>query len=109
MSDSVVCVSDHAEDLAPDGIVLSPGATATDVDLDNEHNRRLLKEGRIKQVEPREERKLEGKALDRRAEELQIEGRTTMTADEKRAAVAEAEENLSRGDGGDGENGGQQS
>ena len=34
---------------------------------------------------------LTGKALDERAAELDIEGRSGMTADEKRAAIAEAE------------------
>jgi len=36
-------------------------------------------------------KKLTGKALDDRATELDIEGRSDMTADEKRAAIAAAE------------------
>lgn len=41
--------------------------------------------------ESTDEPKLTGKALDDRAAELDIEGRSDMTADEKRAAIAAAE------------------
>jgi hypothetical protein len=47
--------------------------------------------------EPAEEQQLTGDALDARAAELEIEGRSSMTADEKRAAIAEAEAELEEG------------
>lgn len=46
MPDVVKCVSRHAEDLA-DGRVLAPGATASGVDVSDEHNKRLVEEGRL--------------------------------------------------------------
>jgi hypothetical protein len=99
MGDSVKCVSDHAEDLEftdPDGGAyarsLSVGEIADDVDLSNDHNKRLLKEERIIKVDPdAPPPKLAGAALAARAEQLEIEGRTTMTADELRDAVEKAE------------------
>lgn len=52
-------------------------------------NYQLLQEGRLIAVEPVKE--LAGKDLDARAKELNIEGRTAMSADELRSAISEAE------------------
>lgn len=61
-----------------------------------EYDRRNKSEDSDSGPEPDE--KLTGDALNTRAAELDIEGRSEMTADEKRAAVAEAEENQSEED-----------
>lgn len=56
------------------------------VRVDPEHRAQLEAAAEADEVEV-----LKGEALDARAAELDIAGRTSMTADEKRAAIAEAE------------------
>lgn len=94
MGDTVKCVSDHAEDLA-DGRVLAPGQTADDVDLSVEYNRQQEAAGKILKVDTpspsQEPPLLTGDALQKRARELDIAGRSTMDVDELRAAVEAAE------------------
>lgn len=83
-------VGDHAEPLAS-GRTLLPGDTvpAGAVDPEDAHDRYLLDEQRLRPLVPE---KLTGDALKARAAELDIEGRTDMTADELRKAVAAAEQ-----------------
>jgi hypothetical protein len=86
----VKCVSRHAEDL-DDGRMIAPGEVA-DVDLNHPHNKRLLDEGAVVLLNEEEDPGiLTGKALADRAEELEIEGRSNMKADELRAAIVEKE------------------
>lgn len=90
---TVKCVSDHVEDLA-DGLSVAPGEIAYEVDTTEPHNTRLLDEGRIIRVNEADvpdPPKLEGRALNQRAQELDIEGRSDMSADQLRDAIAEKE------------------
>lgn len=97
-------IGDHPEDLSS-GRVVAPeepfgsdelasrptGEDATPEALRAyEHDQRLLDEGRVieARITPVE---LEGEALAQRARELNIEGRTTMTAAKLKRAVAQAE------------------
>lgn len=94
---------DHPEDLASGRVVapeepfdssaLAPKPTAESTDADRlayEHDQRLIDEGRVidAKITPVE---LEGAALMERARELDIDGRTTMSAAKLKRAVAEAE------------------
>lgn len=95
MGDTIRCVSDHAEDLS-DGRVAAVGEFYHDVDLKHPTQKRLLKEGRIIRVpeaDAPEPEKLTGDALQRRAQDLDIQGRSDMSADQLRAAIADAEDN----------------
>jgi hypothetical protein len=86
----VKCVSRHAEDL-DDGRMIAPGEVA-DVDLNHPHNKRLLDEGSVVLLDEDEDPGiLTGEALQARASELQIEGRSGLSADELRAAIVEKE------------------
>lgn len=78
------------------GRVLGPGeaAPADAFNFDNPHDARLRDEGSIiEAVLPEPDPELAGEALEQRARDLGIEGRSRMTADELRAAVADAELN----------------
>lgn len=104
MGDTIKCVSDHAEDLG-DGRTLPVGHLAPDVDSENVTVQRLLAEGKVIVVDddtdgPRVEA-LAGRELRDRAAALGIEGRSSMSADQLRAAVADAEAN-NAGEEGDG-------
>jgi hypothetical protein len=67
--------------------------TAGDEAALKRHRMPIDEELAAQQAAEREEaEKLTGEALDRRAAELGIEGRSTMSADQKRTAIAEAEE-----------------
>lgn len=83
-------IGDHAEPLAS-GRTLLPGDTlpAGAVNPEDPHDRYLLDEGRLRPVDNDEP--LTGDALKQRAAELEIEGRSQMSADELRDAVAQAE------------------
>lgn len=101
MGDPIRVRSNHAEDLA-DGRTVESGGYARDVDLRDPVNKRLLDEDRIIKVAESDvpegvpaapvPPKLTGDALDQRARDLNIEGRTTLSADELRDAIAEKEE-----------------
>lgn len=83
------------QDLAS-GRVLAPGETVAAADLDLEegsHDQGLIDRGVLIDARAREAETpvLVGEALQDRARELDIPGRTTKTAEELRAAVAEAE------------------
>lgn len=80
---------DHPEPLAS-GRTLLPGESvpASAVDPEDPHDRYLLDEQRLRPLVPE---KLTGDALKARAAELDIDGRSEMTADELRKAVAAAE------------------
>jgi hypothetical protein len=108
-------IGDHPEDLAS-GRVVAPeepfeasalaskptGDDATPEALRAyEHDRRLLDEGRVIEAKMTPVA-LEGEALQARARELGIEGRTTMTAAKLKRAVAQAEQDpTAPTDGGD--------
>lgn len=101
MNSSIRCVSDHAEDLG-DGRTIAVGAYATDVNLEDPVNTRLLDERRIIKVPDEvavEPVQLTGKALRRRARQLDIAGRSGMDADELREAIAQAENRPADGEG----------
>jgi hypothetical protein len=86
----VKCISDIVEDLA-DGGQLPPGEIA-EVDLDDPFYDRLLKENRIVALEPVQEPTK--KELQERAAELDITGRSNMSIDELRRAIAEKEKEV---------------
>lgn len=94
MGDTIRSSSDHSEDLG-DGRSVERGGFAHNVDLKDDVNARLLREGRIIKV-PDDEAppppRLTGTALDARAKALDIEGRSDMTADELRDAIVKKEE-----------------
>jgi hypothetical protein len=81
-----------------DGRVLGPGDTVEDLDHTDPHNARLIQAGflrlqrdpavRASAKSPKPPTKTE---LQERARELEVEGRSTMTVDELREAVATAE------------------
>lgn len=102
--DSIKNVSVHSESLA-DGRDLPVGEVAHEVDLTLPENKALLEQGRIIKVAggDAEPPVLTGEALNKRAAELEIEGRSNMNADELRAAVSEAEAKLAAGDNPDDE------
>lgn len=86
-----------ATDLAS-GRMLSPGeivdaeALELGTEGDTGHDQRLIDEGVLLYLGPeRQPPRLTGEALTARAAELEIEGRSTMNADELRAAIAVAE------------------
>lgn len=90
MSDLVKLRSDwHAETLA-NGRTIAPGEPFDRADLDSEGDARLIEEGLIidASVTPVP---LEGDELQARAKALGIRGRSTMSADDLREAVALAE------------------
>jgi hypothetical protein len=88
-------VGSHQEDLA-DGSILTPGQ---EVDLDadalgEERNKQLVDDGLLINIDDHkaaEPKQLEGDALEKRAQELDIKNRSKMSADELRAAVEGAE------------------
>jgi len=100
--DEFVLVGDHPENLAS-GAMIGPGERVARADLDLEGaDRWLVDEGRLRPLSdftPTAEELAEheagpvlsGKALDKRAADLEIEGRSSMSADELRAAIAERE------------------
>lgn len=64
------------------------------------HDQALINDGSlIEALEAPEPPVLRGAALDKRGEELEIEGWSSMSADQKRAAVAEAEARLTSEEG----------
>lgn len=70
-----------------------PVATSdvVEADLAHHHDRWLIAVGLLVPIPDRYETKLTGDALKQRAADLNIEGRSSMGADELRAAVAAAE------------------
>lgn len=83
---------DKNQQLLEDGMLLEAPGVELDEDL------QPLPVEPVEETEPAGATQLTGKALDDRAKELDIEGRSDMSADELRAAVAEAE---AAGGGGD--------
>jgi len=67
-----------------------------EIDLAHHHDRWLVDSGRLIPIDTDGE--LTGKALDARCKELNIDGWSSMTADQKRAAVKTAEKNIDTGD-----------
>lgn len=93
MGDTIRNASAHTEELG-DGRSVERGGFAHDVDLNEETNARLLREGRIIKIpeaQAPDPPQLTGAALDARAKLLDIEGRGDMSADELRAKIAEKE------------------
>lgn len=86
-------IGTHAEFLGS-GQPIAPGDTV-EIDADDTHDARLLDEGLLIEVagDNSDDDKLTGKALQDRAAELEIEGRSDLSADELRQAIAEAEDN----------------
>jgi hypothetical protein len=97
-----VLFGEHPENLES-GALIAPGDRVRTGDL-GEGDQWLVDEGRLRDVAELEPTKeeieateaspalLKGQALDERADELDIAGRSNMTADEKRAAIAERRE-----------------
>jgi hypothetical protein len=75
-------------DTLENGRPLAPGDTV-DADIEAPHNALLVDAGRLVVLD--ETPKLTGKELEARGKELEIEGFSSMTADEKRDAIAKAE------------------
>lgn len=83
---------------APIGGKPPTGASRKESDKHEEEVRESLAAARERSAErfeddPLVDEELTGEELDRRAAELNIEGRSTMTADEKRKAIADAQSN----------------
>jgi hypothetical protein len=102
-ADNAVSVSTHVETLdsgrsiAPDErFVLSVEEQQSDGNARLIRERKILIDPDVKAPES-EAGGLAGKALERRAKELNIEGYSTMSADDLRAAVADAEEKEKEG------------
>lgn len=85
-----VHVGAHADVLAS-GRVIGPGERCTDRDLDPE-DQHIVEEGRLVEVEAfdggNRNEVLTGDELKGRASELDIPGRSSMSADELRSAIA---------------------
>jgi hypothetical protein len=79
----------HPEDLA-DGRIVAAG-DVVELDPNHPHNKRMVDEGLLLPTAG-DDGVLRGEALQRRAAELDIEGRSSMTADELRQAIADKEE-----------------
>jgi hypothetical protein len=95
-------VGSHPEDLA-DGrtIAVDDVVSLSTEEAGHPHNKRLIDDGVLLSLDGSSESEvLTGKALDDRAKELGIEGRSNLGADELRKAVAEAEAQASNDDGG---------
>lgn len=76
------------------GRMLAPGeiVAADEVDLESAHDRALVDEGAlIKAAFDGPDEELAGEELEQRARELNISGRSKMSADELREKIAEAE------------------
>lgn len=86
-----VHVGSHADTLAS-GRIVGPGERVTHTDLGDE-DQHIVDEGRLVDVASfgGDENTLSGKRLQARAAELDIEGRSSMSADDLRAAIAERE------------------
>lgn len=87
----VKLIGTHPEDLASGRVVAPEEVFDRDaLDMQSAHDKRLVDDGLIidAKITPVA---LEGEALQERARELNIEGRTTMSATKLRRAVAEAE------------------
>jgi len=103
-------VGSHPDEL-DGGRPIEPGEFTGPIDTDLPKNKQLLEDELLLDVPNGTYKKeydsappeapvlLKGAALNKRAEELGIEGRSEMPADELRAAVAEAEANNDSGDG----------
>lgn len=81
-------VGSHPEDLA-DGRVVAAG-DIVDLDPNHPHNMRLVDEGLLLPTGD-DDGVLRGEALQDRAAELGVEGRSKMSADELREAIADKE------------------
>jgi hypothetical protein len=79
----------HPEDLS-DGRIVAAG-DVVELDPNHPHNKRMVDEGLLLPTAG-DDGVLRGEALQRRAAELDIEGRSGMTADELRQAIADQEE-----------------
>jgi hypothetical protein len=90
MTDTALVTANHAVTDAQDH-QHGPGSQIKDFDAAHPHNARLLTSGLV--VLEGEPDLLTGDALTERARELDIKGRTTMTADQLREAIAKAEAN----------------
>lgn len=94
MPDKYLFVGGHADSLASGRPVAPYQEVPGDyVDPDDPHDAALIAEGKLIDGDP-QPTKLTGKALDDRAAELEIDGRSDMSADEKRAAIERREAEL---------------
>jgi hypothetical protein len=103
-------IGDHAEEL-DGGRPIAPGDFTGLIDVEEgTHNGNLLLDGLLLEVpkgsadkqakaQAEADEVLAGEALQSRAQELDIKGRSSMSADELRDAVAEAEANPNTKDG----------
>jgi hypothetical protein len=84
-------VGSHLDDLS-DGRIVAPGDVVEIDDPNHPHNRRMIDEGLLlPTAADGDDGLLRGEALQQRAAELEIEGRSSMSADELRDAVAAAD------------------
>lgn len=88
-------VGNHPDSLAS-GRAIAPfdEVPAEQVNPDHPHDAALIDEGKLLPIEPAPPPKLTGEALDKRAADLDIEGRSDMSADQKRAAIERKEADL---------------
>lgn len=96
-------VGTHADELEG-GRPISPGEFTGPIDPEETRNKQLIDEGLLiplGDVPDEEPPKLTGDALKARAEELDIEGRSSMPADDLRAAIAAEESNNENEEGDD--------
>lgn len=96
MGDQKRCVSQHPEDLAS-GRVVAPGEVfaAKALDPESPHDQRLCAEGLVIDADP-EPQEPAGEELEQRARDLNIKGRTGMSAGQLREAVKKAEKEQSQ-------------
>jgi hypothetical protein len=84
-------IGDHAESL-DGGRPVAPGEYTGPIDPTQPHNAQMIEQGLLIEGSPPDpDQPLSGDELEARAKALKIPGRSTMTADELRSAVAAAE------------------
>lgn len=100
MPDKYLFVGAHADSLASGRPVapyeeLDQSKPSDKVDPDDPHDAALIAEGKLLNVDPQPD-ELTGEELQRRARDLNIEGRSKMSTEDLRAAIAKAEKEAER-------------